>query len=170
MILSRGRGLSFPSTRILKEVPMKHTPLALPSSAAETSKSRRRKKSLNPRSIFWQILRSFKVTGSMPSWALPIETITAWMFLGDRQKKRRSRSDESLERDGGMTDLRGDGFFDAAVGDDPHQCDQAIQGESDPAEPESHDNRGRVNHDGDLPFEIVANRHRQRRLFAVVPD
>ncbi len=52
--------------------------------------SYRRKKMLNPRKMFWKILRSFQAVGSMPSWALPIETITAWMFLGERKKNGRS--------------------------------------------------------------------------------
>lgn len=59
------------------------------------SKSRRRKK-LNARKVLWQVLRSFQAVGSMPSWALPIETIAAWMFLSSRQKKPKSSSEDPL--------------------------------------------------------------------------
>ncbi len=47
---------------------------------------RRRKKLASTKKMFWKILKSFQAVGSMPSWALPIETIMAWMFLGRRRR------------------------------------------------------------------------------------
>lgn len=51
------------------------------------SKSTRRKKFFNSKKLLWRAMRSLQLTGSMPSWALPIETIVAWMYLGGRVKK-----------------------------------------------------------------------------------
>jgi hypothetical protein len=62
------------------------------------NKPRRRKKLPNPRKLLWKVFKSFQTVGSMPSWALPIETIAAWMFLASRPKDRKSSSDRSSDR------------------------------------------------------------------------
>lgn len=56
-------------------------------------KSSRRKKFFNSKKLLWRAMRSLQLTGSMPSWALPIETIAAWMYLGGRVKKNRHSKD-----------------------------------------------------------------------------
>jgi len=57
-------------------------------------RSRRRKKLPSARKFLWKLLRSYHAVGSMPSWALPIETIAAWMYLNSRPRKSSSNSSD----------------------------------------------------------------------------
>jgi hypothetical protein len=59
------------------------------------NKPRRRKKLPNTRKLLWKVMKSFQAAGSMPSWALPIETIAAWLFLGSRPRERKHSSDSA---------------------------------------------------------------------------